>query len=525
MLLKFRAGLKTCVRVTVRKDEGMWIYPKRRISISAFKLCSVETPVRVRFAPSPTGELHLGGFRTALYNYLFAKKHGGKFILRIEDTDQNRLVPGAALQLENILDWLRIPPDESPTKGGDFGPYVQSERLNLYKQVVDQMIREGQAYRCFCTEKRLEILRKESAKMRTPNIYDRRCLHLSEAEIAEKLEAGVKHTVRFKLSPLPEGYQDLIYGEVRHDVFALEGDPIIMKSDGYPTYHLANIVDDHYMNISHVLRGAEWQASTPKHVLMYRAMGWTPPQFAHLPLMSNADGSKLSKRQQDLHIRHLREKGYSQEAILNFVTLVGGGFENKEYSLRSIFSIGELLQMFELSKISHASGRIEMERLDDLNNSFIRQRFNNNKDAFLQECKDLLISNTKDLPGDIDLDTNFEGKIEWLLQRITTVGQLTNPEFMFLWNLDTVESMDELNCEKEILSQVIDLLEQADDFKQFQAALKKFCKSNNLKAPRVLKDLRVLITGKSEGPPIGEIYDLMGRENFSSMIKNRLSSL
>lgn len=286
--------------------SGLW-----RRSLSAAS--SSSELVRVRFAPSPTGHLHLGGFRTALYNYLWAKSHGhdrGRFILRIEDTDQTRLVPGAAEKLERILEWTGLVPDESPLKGGDFGPYVQSQRLHLYSEAVERMLESGHAYRCFCTERRLELMKRESTRLRVNHKYDRRCLTLSESEIQEKLSQGIPHTVRLKIRPFPESFSDLIYGDVSFNVFELEGDPIILKSDGFPTYHLANVVDDHWMNITHVLRGVEWQISTPKHILLYEALGWNPPKFAHLPLIVNSDGTKMSKRQNDIQVEHYKDQGY-----------------------------------------------------------------------------------------------------------------------------------------------------------------------------------------------------------------------
>ncbi|XP_019505355.1 PREDICTED: probable glutamate--tRNA ligase, mitochondrial [Hipposideros armiger] len=282
--------------------------------------------VRVRFAPSPTGFLHLGGLRTALYNYIFAKKHGGTFILRLEDTDQTRLVPGAAENIEDMLEWAGIPPDESPRRGGPAGPYLQSQRLELYAQAADALVRTGAAYPCFCSPQRLELLKKEALRNRQTPRYDNRCRNLSQRQVAQKLASDPKPAIRFRLDEEAPAFQDLVYGWNRHEVASVEGDPVVLKSDGFPTYHLACVVDDHHMGVSHVLRGSEWLVSTAKHLLLYRALGWPPPRFAHLPLLVNADGSKLSKRQGDLFLERFAAAGFLPDALLDMITNCGSGF-------------------------------------------------------------------------------------------------------------------------------------------------------------------------------------------------------
>ncbi|HNB58041.1 MAG TPA: glutamate--tRNA ligase, partial [bacterium] len=241
--------------------------------------------VRVRYAPSPTGFLHIGGLRTALYNYLFARHHGGKFILRVEDTDRTRLVEGAVDDFMNMLAWAGIQVDEGPGIGGSFGPYYQSERLHLYKQYAEQLLAEGKAYRCFCTAERLDQMRKFQEKSKLPPKYDRTCLRLSAEEINKKIAAGEPHTIRMRV---PDNtvirFKDHIRGDVEFTSDNVD-DQVLMKSDGYPTYHLANVVDDHLMEITHVIRGEEWVSSTPKHVLLYQYFGWKAPEFAHLPLL------------------------------------------------------------------------------------------------------------------------------------------------------------------------------------------------------------------------------------------------
>ncbi|VEN35935.1 unnamed protein product [Callosobruchus maculatus] len=292
------------------------------ITFSRYKSDSV----RVRFAPSPTGYLHLGGLRTALYNFLFAKKYNGKFILRIEDTDQTRIVKGATDQIIKDLEWAGIEVDEGPSMGGSHGPYRQAQRLEIYRNQVEVLLKNGSAYHCFCTDKRLQLLRKEAVRAQEIPKYDNKCRHLSSEDVMTRLKRGDPSCIRFKISDQEESFDDLVYGQISYNISLNEGDPVIVKSDGYPTYHFANIVDDHFMNVSHVLRGVEWQISTTKHLLLYRAFNWNPPKFAHLPLLMNADGTKLSKRQGDVKISYYRENGIFPLALLNFIVHSGGGF-------------------------------------------------------------------------------------------------------------------------------------------------------------------------------------------------------
>ena len=395
--------------------------------------------VRVRFAPSPTGYLHLGGLRTALYNFLFARSRGGQFILRIEDTDRSRLVPGAAAQLEEILSWIGMTPDESPLRGGAFGPYQQSERRHLYTQYAQELLDKGLAYRCFCTERRLELLKKEAARTQQPNKYDRKCHHLHPDEVEEKLANGVPHTIRFLLSPEMQKLDDLVYGEFSHDVYATEGDPVIVKSDGYPTYHFANVVDDHLMEVTHVLRGVEWQVSTPKHLQLYNAFGWRPPEFGHLPLIMNQDGTKLSKRQGDLHLESLRRAGYFPDSVLNFVTLVGGGFTEKENDLDKIYSLDQLSELFSINKMNTHNCKIDVSKLELLNRTVLKRKLEDDtqRQLLVQECQDLIRRKMEDLHLTAH-DTDHQSVLKyllWSLDRITKLGDIVSDELLFLWHL------------------------------------------------------------------------------------------
>jgi len=490
-------------------------------SVSQIKSCN---QVRVRFAPSPTGHLHLGGFRTAIYNYLFAKAHNGQFILRIEDTDQSRLVPGAAERLETVLKWSGIHPDESPLVGGDYGPYFQSHRLDIYAKFASDLIAKGHAYRCFCTEKRLELLKREATRTRQPNKYDRKCLQMSSSEVEEKLAQKVPHTVRFLLTPDLMPFEDLIYGQFSHNVFETEGDPIIMKSDGYPTYHFANVVDDHLMKITHVLRGVEWQVSTPKHLQMYKAFGWEPPVFGHLPLIMNKDGTKLSKRQGDLHLETLKTSGYYPDAVINFVTSVGGGFEERDYNLDQIHSLEKLVSMFDIKKVHTASCKIEMDRLDIINRFVIKDMLNHEetKGEIIRLCREVITQKVLNLGLQIDSidDETIEKYLVWGQDRINKLEDIVGEDLIFLW---VQPSKDDLNIsiEDSSLDKAIQVINETEE-KKIMKKLKTLSKEVGIQFPVLMKELRLLITGKAEGPPITELINILGTEVVIKRLKNYL---
>lgn len=331
--------------------------------------------VRVRFAPSPTGKMHVGNFRSALYNYLFARKHGGVFYVRIEDTDRTRLVEGGAENILRTLASMGLSHDEGPflNEGGvietrgDKGPYVQSERLGIYREHVEALLEKGLVYPCFCTPERLEELRKSQEAAKLPTGYDRRCRDLARAEAASR-SASEKHVIRFKMPTEGEtDFHDVVRGPVTFRN-ALLDDYVLLKSDGFPTYHLANVVDDHLMGTTHVIRGEEWLPSTPKHVLLYAAFGWTPPKFAHLPLLLNPDRSKLSKRQGDVAVEDYLANGYLPEALTNFVALLGWNPSDE----REVYSLKELVDAFDLAKINSAGAVFNREKLDWLNGKYLR---------------------------------------------------------------------------------------------------------------------------------------------------------
>lgn len=350
--------------------------------------------VRVRFAPSPTGILHVGSLRTALYSYLFAKKEGGTFVLRIEDTDQKRFVPGSVESLIQVLQNMGVQYTEGPfeksklaisntpsrdsvvypgiTEVGEYGPYIQSERLELYKKYADILVEQKKAYRCFCTAERLDTMRAELAEKKQAPKYDRHCLNLSEVEKEKNMKEKLPYVIRFLI---PENHEitftDLVRGDVKFHTKDID-DPVIMKSDGFPTYHLAVVVDDHLMEITHALRSEEWLPSTPKHILLYEAFGWEIPHIGHLSVILGKDGKKkLSKRDGGVSVDYFLSQGYLKEALINFIALLG--WNPGQGNTQEIFSLEELEQTFSLSGLHKAGAVFDLKKLDWMNASYIKK--------------------------------------------------------------------------------------------------------------------------------------------------------
>lgn len=494
------------------------------------RCCSTaQGDVRVRFAPSPTGFLHLGGLRTALYNYIFAKKFGGSFILRLEDTDQSRLVPGAAESIEDMLEWAGIPPDESPRRGGSSGPYLQSQRLNLYRETAQQLVESKHAYYCFCSQQRLDLLKKEALRSGQTPRYDNRCRHLKSQQVREKLDEGAPYVIRFRLEEGAEAFQDMIFGWNRHEVAQVEGDPVVIKADGFPTYHLANIVDDHHMRISHVLRGSEWLISTSKHLLMYSALGWKPPTFGHLPLLMNKDGSKLSKRQGDIFIQSFQREGVLPEALLDITTNCGSGFNTVQTGRK----LDELISEFNPSKITTHSALLDLEKLPEFNRIHLLKRIEDEE----QCC--LLI---KDLQGQIqqafaeeiqDTEVLQEDYIRRVLHlrkgHVSFLKELVNPTYSYLWVRPSFSSQQVASLTTEaqhIASLVLKLIsERGEDLSVdgLSKALKTLAKQTKAtKYREVMKLMRLTLSGLQQGPSVAEMMVSLGPTEISHRFQKLL---
>lgn len=323
--------------------------------------------VRVRIAPSPTGDPHVGTAYMALFNLIFARHHNGKFILRIEDTDRTRSRPEYEQSIYSALRWCGINWDEGPDIGGPYGPYRQSERFDLYKQYAEDLLHKGKAYKCFCTAADLDEMREIAAKQGGRQGYDRRCRHLTPHEVEEREKAGLPYVIRLKVPLSGECiYEDAIKGRIVFP-WADVDDQVLLKSDGFPTYHLANVVDDHLMKISHVIRGDEWMSSTPKHVLLYDSFGWTPPTFMHMPLLLGKDGKKLSKRKNPTSIFFYRDSGYLPEAFMNFLTLMGYSMQGD----REVYSLDEIIKEFDYKRIGISGAIFDVQKLDWINQQYL----------------------------------------------------------------------------------------------------------------------------------------------------------
>ncbi|XP_044043938.1 probable glutamate--tRNA ligase, mitochondrial isoform X1 [Siniperca chuatsi] len=503
---------------------------KLQLTAAVIRCCStVQGEVRVRFAPSPTGFLHLGGLRTALYNYIFAKKYGGSFILRLEDTDQSRLVPGAAESIEDMLEWAGVPPDESPRRGGSVGPYLQSQRLDLYSQTAQHLVESDHAYYCFCSAQRLDLLKKEALRTGQTPRYDNRCRHLRANQVQEKLAQGVPHVIRFRLDAGVEPFQDLIFGWNHHEVAQVEGDPVVIKADGFPTYHLANIVDDHYMRISHVLRGSEWLISTSKHLLMYRALGWQPPTFGHLPLLMNKDGSKLSKRQGDIFIQSFQRDGVLPEALLDITTNCGSGFNTNQMGRR----IDELISEFNPSKITTHSALLDLEKLPEFNRIHLQHRIEDEEQCHLL-IKDLQEQIQQIYTAEIqDKEVLHEDYIRRVLHlrkgHISSIKELLSPAYAYLWVRPSFSSQQvaALSAEAQhIASLVLRLIAERGEelaVDRLSKDLKTLAKQTKAtKYREVMKLLRLALSGLQQGPSVAEMMVSLGpaeiRHRFQKLV-------
>ena len=480
--------------------------------------------IRVRFAPSPTGLLHIGGARTALFNWLFAKKNNGTFILRIEDTDRARFSPEAVDDLIASLKWLGLDWDEGIEKGGKFEPYVQSERVALYKEYAEKLISEGKAYKCYCTSERLKTMREERQKEGKAG-YDRKCRNLSDAERSKLEKNCATFVVRFAM-PVDGAtkFSDAIRGDI---TYPNEGqdDFVILKSDGFPTYHLANVVDDHLMEISHVLRGEEWIPSTPKHVCLYESFGWQPPVFAHLPVILAPGGGKLSKRHGAAAVTEYRELGYLPETLVNFLALLGGSVSSDN----EVVPLQQLIDDFELKKVSVNGAQFDSEKLDWMNGVYIRDI---SLDELIMRVKPILES--ADL---IDKSTSQEkiktvvGLLHPRMKRLTEIVDSSRyffsdeieyeekPVRKFVAKPDVKENLivlrekiaevSEENFVPEVLEKIV-----ADYLEESEQPMKK-----------VVHPLRVAVTGRSASPGIFETIAAIGKEKVLKRIDYTINNL
>jgi glutamyl-tRNA synthetase len=483
--------------------------------------------VRVRYAPSPTGYPHIGNIRTALFNWLFARHTGGKFIVRIEDTDQSRKVESAVEQILESLRWLGLDWDEGPEVGGGFGPYFQSERLDLYRGYAEQLVYSGHAYRCYCSSERLAQMRTEMAERKeSVRTYDRHCRDLSGDEQARLKADGIIPVIRFKV-PLDgqTTFHDLIRGDITFENAELD-DLVLLKSDGYPTYHLANIVDDHTMEISHVMRADEWLSSTPRHVLLYAAFGWTPPLYAHLPMILGPDKSKLSKRHGATALLDYREDGYLPEAIFNFLALLGWSLDDKT----DVIGREDLVKHFSLERISRTAAVFDIKKIQWMNGFYIRQL----DPAGLAERA--LPYFEKQLPSEVKrpLDVGYVSQVVTLQQeRAKTLCEFPqNSAFFFVEDVEyPVELLlkGEMSRERarKLLGMCASRLESMNTFDvtSLESVLRSLAEEMSVKTGDLFGLLRVVVTGRTAAPPLFQTMAVVGKGRCLRRIKSAVEKL
>lgn len=486
---------------------------------------------RVRFAPSPTGYVHIGSLRTALYDFLYAKGKQGKYILRIEDTDRSRFVEGALENLIKSLEWAGVKHDEGVflengkiVQKGNYGPYIQSERLDLYKEYINKLLDKGLAYRCFCSKERLDKVREEQKKRGETPMYDKHCRGLSQEEIQNNLDEGKDYVIRLKIPEDEDvNFKDLIRGDIAINSKEID-DQVLIKSDGFPTYHFAVVVDDHLMKISHVIRGEEWLTSTPKQVILYNYFGWEVPEFVHLPTVLNKDKKKLSKRQGDVSVSDFKDKGYLPEALVNYLALVGWSPKGNN----EIFSMEELINEFSFENVSKTGGVFDVEKLNWVNSQYIK---NYDNEKLYKLIKPFVVKE------ELLNEEEYLNKKDWLIKIIDLVKE----KISYLEEIDShiqmfmgkeVSADDEV---KEVLSndgvrdlihafiKNLEAIEEVDE--EFTKNIfKKLQKETGAKGKNLYMPLRGAVTGQLHGPDMGKTFIILGKENIIDRLNYTLKN-
>lgn len=494
--------------------------------------------VRVRFAPSPTGEPHVGNIRTALFNWLFARHHGGSFIVRVEDTDQQRKVQGALESILLSLKWMGLDWDEGPVEDnsgsqGAYGPYFQSQRLEMYREAVNKLTDQGDAYACFCSPERLNQVRQAQTSSKRQPGYDRHCLNsLTSEERQRRIAGGEDHVIRFRIPDQQSeiGFHDVIRGDVVWDPSLLD-DFVMMKSDGFPTYHLANIVDDHAMEITHVMRAEEWLPSTPRHLLLYKAFGWTPPIFAHMPMILGNDRSKLSKRHGATSTLDYKANGYLPEALLNFMALLGWAFDDHT----EVFSRDDLIQHFNLEHVSKAGAIFDTEKLTWMNGVYIRSLsipdLATRIRPFLERPQeDGGLSNDVSRPLDEDLLLQVAPLAR---ERLKVLADATSVLALFFEAPDVYEptaliqkgataeqTISALNCTIQLLETV-----ESWDRVELETVVRSLVNELNMLPGQLFGTIRLAVTGKSVSPPLFETIHALGRNRSLEGLRSAVNVL
>jgi glutamyl-tRNA synthetase len=461
--------------------------------------------------------VHVGSLRTALYNYLFARHHGGKFVLRVEDTDRARYTEGAVENLLETLEWSGLSYDEGPENDGDFSPYYQSQRLNIYHEYIEKLISNNFAYPCFCSKERLEKMREEQIGKKLTPKYDGHCRYISGDESIKRRKSE-DHVIRLKIPP--EGItmvSDIIRGEVQFQNEMID-DQVLLKSDGFPTYHLANVVDDHLMGITHVIRGEEWLISTPKHIILYEYFGWPIPRFAHLPLLLNPDRSKLSKRQGDVAVEDYRKKGYLPEALLNFVALLGWNRGDDE----EIFSLEELIADFSLERVNKSGAVFNIEKLNWMNGIYIRK---------LPEEKYLSIALETMKNNGIDAgNTRTNEQIALAVRNsIETFNDIKERSELFLGDGPSHYSENALewikpDSSKKVFTSMLTEIEKIPEITldTFKTVMSNVQRETGLKGKEIWMPVRSALTGLTEGPELPQVIQIFGKDKILRLLEQAI---
>lgn len=476
--------------------------------------------VRVRFAPSPTGIPHIGNTRTALYNYLFARHHQGKLIVRIEDTDRKRLVPGSLEKILTILKSVGINWDEGPEVGGPSAPYIQSKRLKIYQRYADDLVKKGSAYYCFCSSERLTKLRAEQQKNSQLPQYDRHCLNLSEAEIKTRLEEKKTYVIRLKVPQSGStAWNDLIQGKISFENENID-DQVLLKSDGYPTYHLAVVVDDHLMEISHILRGVEWISSTPKHILLFQAFGWSVPQIGHFPIILGPDKAKLSKRHGAKSILDYQNEGYLPEPLLTFMTYLGWSYQDNS----QILPMNELIKLFDLDHVQKGNPIFDIKKLDYFNAKYIRQ-------LSVKKLIQLIKPFAKQ-PLD---DQKWQQIIPLIQERLTKLTEVNDLIDFFINDVKPDRNLIKQQSQKTT-SQINQVLEQI--VAAYSLIPQSEWQVTNLEnighqlldktawTPRQLfMTIRVILTAKTATPPLFAVMEVLGKKETLKRLNSSIKKV
>lgn len=488
--------------------------------------------VRVRYAPSPTGLQHIGGVRTALFNYLYARSLGGTFILRLEDTDQTRSDPAFVQNLYDTFNWLGAKWDEGPDVGGPYAPYIQSERFALYKEHALKLVAMDKAYYCFCDAERLDRIRKEREESKSSETgYDRHCRSLPAAEAAARAAAGEPCVIRLKI-PLGEAtkFYDHLLGDIEWKNDDVSPDPVLLKSDGFPTYHLANVVDDHLMKVTHVLRAQEWIPSTPLHVVMYRAFGWEHPEYCHLPMVMGQDGKKLSKRHGATSVDEFRRQGYLPEALLNYVALLGASYEEG----RDLFPLAELARLFKLEKLNKAPAVFDYKKLEWYNGQYIRMKGDGELAALsLPYAVSGGLFGAAGTEPSAEQNALFAAAMPLVKERLSFLHEVPG-KLGYLFSEPAVPAAEEFIPKKADLAAARKLLELGRTFTAEMAALddaaaeelvKRKAEESGVKLGDLMMPLRVAITGARVSPPLFGSVRLLGAERSLARIDRALEAL